>query len=258
MLLGVNIDHIAVLREARKVDDPNVLEAALLCANLCDQITLHVREDRRHTNEKDLENILNFCKNIVNLECSSDEKMIELACKFKPHRITLVPEKREELTTEGGLNLENAKLKTAIKKLKQQKIELSLFIDPNLEDVKKASYLGADFIELHTGHFANLYNALFSNILKTPYAIKELDLPRTQLEEKFKLELEKLANSAKLAHELKLKVAAGHGLNYKNVKYITQITEICELNIGQSIVARSIFVGLERAILEMKALINEN
>lgn len=257
MFLGVNIDHIALLREARRVDEPNVLEAAFIVAQNAEQITLHIREDRRHAQEDDLKNIVNFCKVPVNLECASDEKMIVLACKYNPARVTLVPEKRAELTTEGGLNLQNAKLIEAIERLKNSGIEVSLFINPNEKDIKQAKTLGADFIELHTGAYANLYNALYSNILKTPYKIKELDLPKNALQKKLEKELENIRNSALLAQNLGLKVAAGHGLNYKNVRQIAQISPICELNIGQSIVARAVFVGLERAILQMKALINE-
>lgn len=254
MLLGINIDHIAVLREARKVDDPNLLEAALLCQNFCDQVTIHVREDRRHTNEKDLEQIIKFCKTQVNLECANNEEIINLACKFKPNRVTLVPEKRQELTTEGGLVL-NDDLKYAIEKLKNNDIEISLFIDPNEESVKKAKILNADFVELHTGKYANIYNALYTNILKTPYKINEFDLNKNILKNMLNEEIQKLKQSAILANDLNLKVTAGHGLNYKNVKNIVNIKEIIELNIGQSIIAKSVFIGLKDAILQMKELI---
>lgn len=256
MLLGVNIDHIAVLREARQVDEPAVLEAALIVARNAHQITLHIREDRRHAKEYDLEAILKHCKCPVNLECASDDKMIDLALEFSPHRVTLVPEKREELTTEGGLNLENKGIERAIDALKSQDIEVSLFIDPNETSIRKAKVLGVDFVELHTGLYANLHNALHTNISKTPYKIKELDLPRCELKSRLDKELESITNSAKLGVNLGLKVAAGHGLNYKNVEQIAKIQHICELNIGQSIVARAVFVGLEQAIKEMKALMN--
>ena len=248
MLLGFNIDHIAVLREARRVNDPDVLEAVFLSANFCDQITLHVREDRRHTQEFDLENLTRFCKIPINLECSNDEEMIKIALKYKPNRVTIVPEKREELTTEGGLNLTNDKLKA--------NIEVSLFINPSLKDVERSKELEADFIELHTGHFANLYNALFSNITKTPY--KVLDMDKKALELGLKEELARLELCAKKGANLGLKIAAGHGLNYKNTKELLFIKEICELNIGQSIVARAVFIGLERALLEMRTLLNES
>ncbi|EAH6760896.1 pyridoxine 5'-phosphate synthase [Campylobacter coli] len=255
MLLGVNIDHIAVLRQARMVNDPDLLEAAFIAAKFGDQITLHVREDRRHAQDFDLENIIRFCKSPINLECALNNEILNLALKLKPHRITLVPEKREELTTEGGLNLNHNKIKESIEKLQNAQIEVSLFINPSLEDIQKSYELKADFIELHTGHYANLHNALFSNISHTAFALKEFDLSKKTLQSKFEEELNNIEICAKKGVELGLKVAAGHGLNYKNVSQIANIKKICELNIGQSIVARSVFVGLQNAILEMKALL---
>lgn len=255
MLLGVNIDHIAVLRQARMVNDPDLLEAAFIAAKFGDQITLHVREDRRHAQDFDLENIIRFCKSPINLECALNDEILNLALKLKPHRITLVPEKREELTTEGGLNLNHNKIKESIEKLQNVQIEVSLFINPSLEDIQKSYELKADFIELHTGHYANLHNALFSNISHTAFALKEFDLSKKTLQSKFEEELNNIEICAKKGVELGLKVAAGHGLNYKNVSQIANIKKICELNIGQSIVARSVFVGLQNAILEMKALL---
>ena len=255
MLLGVNIDHIAVLRQARMVDDPDLLEAGFIAAKFGDQITLHVREDRRHAQDFDLENIIRFCKSPINLECALNDEILNLALKLKPHRITLVPEKREELTTEGGLNLNHNKIKESIEKLQNAQIEVSLFINPSLEDIQKSYELKADFIELHTGHYANLHNALFSNISHTAFALKEFDLSKKTLQSKFEEELNNIEICAKKGVELGLKVAAGHGLNYKNVSQIANIKKICELNIGQSIVARSVFVGLQNAILEMKALL---
>lgn len=257
MLLGVNIDHIAILREARRVNDPSVIDAALIVARNAEQITLHIREDRRHAQEEDLKDILNLCKCPVNLECACDEMMIKIACQYAPHRVTLVPEKRAELTTEGGLNLQSENAQKAILALQKAHIEVSLFINPDEKDIHKAKALGADFVELHTGKYANLHNALYTNILKTPYKIEEFNLPRHKLQKEFQKEFENIANSAHLAENLGLKVAAGHGLNYKNVAQIATIKPICELNIGQSIVARAVFVGLEQAILQMKALINE-
>lgn len=255
MLLGVNIDHIAILRQARMVNDPDLLEAAFIAAKFGDQITLHVREDRRHAQDFDLENIIRFCKSPINLECALNDEILNLALKLKPHRITLVPEKREELTTEGGLNLNHNKIKESIEKLQNAQIEVSLFINPSLEDIQKSYELKADFIELHTGHYANLHNALFSNISHTAFALKEFDLSKKTLQSKFEEELNNIEICAKKGVELGLKVAAGHGLNYKNVSQIANIKKICELNIGQSIVARSVFVGLQNAILEMKALL---
>ncbi|MCX2682488.1 pyridoxine 5'-phosphate synthase [Campylobacter sp. MIT 21-1685] len=258
MFLGVNIDHIAVLREARRVNDPDVLEAAFLAAKLCDQITLHLREDRRHIQEQDLRNIVHFCKIPLNLECAINDEILRLACELQPARVTFVPEKRAELTTEGGLNLNHKKLKSSIKKIHSAGIEFSLFVNPNPEDVQRAFDLGADFIELHTGHYANLYNALYSNILQTPYAIEKLRLPRKELEIQLRKEVDTIKECAQKSYDLGLKVAAGHGLNYKNVATLVAIEEICELNIGQSIVARAVFVGLSRAIEEMKELIRRD
>ncbi|EAK0877008.1 pyridoxine 5'-phosphate synthase [Campylobacter coli] len=255
MLLGVNIDHIAVLRQARMVNDPDLLEAAFIAAKFGDQITLHVREDRRHAQDFDLENIIRFCKSPINLECALNDEILNLALKLKPHRITLVPEKREELTTEGGLNLNHDKIKESIEKLQNAEIEVSLFINPSLEDIQKSYELKADFIELHTGHYANLHNALFSNISHTAFALTEFDLSKKILQNQFEEELNNIKMCAKKGVELGLKVAAGHGLNYKNVSQIVNIKEIYELNIGQSIVARSVFVGLQNAILEMKVLL---
>lgn len=252
MLLGVNIDHIAVLREARKVNDPDVLlasfEAYLAGAN---QITIHLREDRRHINETDVKNIITHSKIPVNLECSVDPEIINLVLKLKPSRATLVPEKREELTTEGGLNLEIPNLKEVTRKLQENEIEVSLFIDPTEESIQLAHGLKADWIELHTGAYANTYLMLNSNLANTNYSIKELQKSRKELKELINLELDKIKESAKFGEYLGLKVAAGHGLNYQNVKDIASIPEIKELNIGQSIIARSVFVGLKQAIKEM-------
>lgn len=255
MLLGVNIDHIAILREARRVNDPDLLECAFVVARNAQQITLHIREDRRHAQESDLESILRHCKAVVNLECACDETMINLALKHRPHRVTLVPEKREELTTEGGLNLDKQSVAKAVKMLKNAGLEVSLFIEPDENAVKKAAALNADFTELHTGKYANLHNAFYTNILQTPYKLGEFELSREILLKEIHAELGKITNAANLAVNLGLKCAAGHGLNYKNVRQIAQIPAICELNIGQSIVARSILVGLETAIREMVELI---
>lgn len=211
MLLGVNIDHIAVLRQARMVNDPDLLEAAFIAAKFGDQITLHVREDRRHAQDFDLENIIRFCKSPINLECALNDEILNLALKLKPHRITLVPEKREELTTEGGLNLNHNKIKESIEKLQNAQIEVSLFINPSLEDIQKSYELKADFIELHTGHYANLHNALFSNISHTAFALKEFDLSKKTLQSKFEEELNNIEICAKKGVELGLKVAAGMG-----------------------------------------------
>jgi len=258
MLLGVNIDHIAVLREARKVNDPNPIDALNICKlNGADQITIHLREDRRHINDNDTKAIIQQSNLPVNLECSINEEIINIVCKLKPFRATLVPENRNEVTTEGGLDLEKNfdKINTTIKKLKQQEIEVSLFIDPNNKSIELSKKLKADFVELHTGSFANIYAMLYSNLKSTNHTIKELELTKTELKTKLDKSLEDLKNASSFAKSLGLKVAAGHGLNYQNVGLICKIPEIIELNIGQSIIARSVFTGLAKAIKDMKELI---
>ncbi|MFL1707002.1 pyridoxine 5'-phosphate synthase [Campylobacter sp. MOP7] len=256
MLLGVNIDHIAVLREARRVNDPDILQACFsACMAGADQITIHLREDRRHINETDAQNIITHSKIPVNLECSIDKSIIELVIKLKPARATLVPEKRQELTTEGGLNLQSPNLQEVIKTLNENDIEVSLFIDPSQEDIMLSHELGAQWIELHTGAYANTFLMLNSNLSHSKDSIKELQKSKKELREILEFELSRIKQSAKEAKYLGLKVAAGHGLNYQNVKFIAEIPEISELNIGQSIIARSVFVGLETAIKEMIACI---
>lgn len=256
MLLGVNIDHIAVLREARQVNDPDILmgmyEAIIGGA---DQITTHLREDRRHINENDVKDIINHSRVPVNLECSINEEIIDFVCKFRPHRATLVPEKREELTTEGGLNLSTAGLENIINRLKNEGIKVSLFIDTSRENIDIASELAVDCIELHTGTYANIFNMLNSNIALTKYSIKNYEKSREDLQNLLKDELANIKHLAAYAKGLGLKVAAGHGLNYQNVTSLTKNSEIFELNIGQSIIARAIFVGMKTAVCEMKELI---
>ena len=258
MLLGVNIDHIAVLREARKINDPNPLDALGICKlSGADQITIHLREDRRHIHDNDAINICKQSSLPINLECSINENIIDIVCKMKPARVTLVPENREEVTTEGGLDLEGnfEKIKNTIKKLHENEIEVSLFIDPNKKMIKLSSKLKVEWIELHTGSFANIYAMLHGNLLNSHHTIKKLELSRKELKEQLSKSVKKIKKSASLAQELNLKVAAGHGLNYQNVTKISSIKTIEELNIGQSIIARSVFTGLETAIKEMKELL---
>jgi pyridoxine 5-phosphate synthase len=260
MLLGVNIDHIAVLREARQINDPNPLDALGICKRAgADQITIHLREDRRHINDKDALNIINLSNLPVNLECSINDDIIDIACDLSPHRVTLVPENREEVTTEGGLDLENnfEQIKKAVDKLQSKGIAVSLFIDPSIKMCKLSSKLGVEWIELHTGKYANIYAMLNSGLEKTPHSIKELELPRTKLAQMLEKSVEKLEEVSDYAYENDLNVAAGHGLNYQNVNLISDIAEISELNIGQSIIARSVFTGLEQAILDMRKVIEE-
>ncbi|AKF24565.1 pyridoxine 5-phosphate synthase [Sulfurovum lithotrophicum] len=256
MLLGVNIDHIAVLREARKVADPDPLDALGICRRAgADQITIHLREDRRHMHDIDAKNIIELSALPVNLECATEPSMIDITCGLRPHRVTLVPEKREEVTTEGGLAVtgEQSRLKEAISRLQKEEIEVSLFIDPASNAVQASADLGVEWIEFHTGKYANIYAMLYSNLTKTHHSIPELKLPRSVLKKMLEEELESLSALSAEARVLGLKVAAGHGLNYHNVQAVAKIEEIEELNIGQSIIARSVYTGLEQAILDMKA-----
>ena len=259
MKLGVNIDHIATIRNARKINEPDPLMALHILKEAgADQVTIHLREDRRHITDFDAKRI---CQNSflpVNMECSINPKIIDIICTLKPHRATLVPEKREEVTTEGGLDIIKfeKEIKNAIEKLHQNNIEVSLFIDPDFEQIKKSAEIGAEMIELHTGKYANLHLALNTNINHTPFKVLE-NLDRNTLKKELNLELNLLKDATILGNELNLEVAAGHGLNYQNVKPIAQIEGITELNIGHSIIANSVFLGLKEAIIKMKELINE-
>ncbi|MBA1433535.1 MAG: pyridoxine 5'-phosphate synthase [Epsilonproteobacteria bacterium] len=257
MTLGVNIDHVAVLREARRVNDPDILEALFVaCQNGADQITIHLREDRRHIQDSDVKNILAHSKLPVNLECSINQEILNIVSRLKPHRATLVPEKREEVTTEGGLDVfsyESA-IANAIEQLHDALIPVSLFVDPTIEAMDKAKELGAEMVELHTGHYANLFAMLHSNLVYSNHSVKELELPRYELETQLEKALHSLKISALHAKKIGLEVAAGHGLNYNNLQGIMAIDAITELNIGQSIIARSVFTGLDSAVREMKKL----
>ncbi|RTZ68605.1 MAG: pyridoxine 5'-phosphate synthase [Aquificaceae bacterium] len=238
MRLGVNIDHVATVRNARRTFEPDPVYAAILAQMAgADQITLHVREDRRHVNEDDLRRIIETVHIPVNLEMAPTEEMRNIALTYRPNRVTLVPERREEITTEGGLDVVSQKeyLKEFIKPLKEAGIEVSLFIDPNLEQIKASVWVGADAVELHTGTYAEVWNSFDW--------------------EGVKRELAKLRASAKFAKSLGLRVYAGHGLTYHNVKPITEIKEIEELNIGHSIVANAVLLGFERAVKDMLKLL---
>ncbi|MDR0408425.1 MAG: pyridoxine 5'-phosphate synthase [Campylobacteraceae bacterium] len=255
MLLGVNIDHIAFLREARRTNDPNPLEALCILKKCAvSQVTIHLREDRRHIHDEDLFEIVKTAYMPVNLECSLNDEMIDIALKAKPTRVTLVPEKREEVTTEGGLDVKRYfdKLTLVCKKFKEAGIDVSLFIDPNLEIVNLSNDLGVKWIELHTGKYADIYAMLNTNLRQTHNSVKSLELSSEKLNVLLEKSLKELIRAAHEAHKLGLLVAAGHGLNYYNVKNIAEIEEIKELNIGQSIIARSLFWGLEEAITKMQ------
>ena len=257
MRLGVNIDHIAVLREARQVNDPDILNALYVaCQSGADQITIHLREDRRHIQDIDVINIVKHSKLPVNLECSINKDILNIVSDLRPHRATLVPEKREEVTTEGGLDVftYEDEIAYAIQQLHDAIIPVSLFVDPSLDAMEKSKELGAEMVELHTGSFANIFAMLNSNLSYSNHSIKELELPRYELSDRLEKSIEDIVASASHAKKLGLEVAAGHGLNYHNISYMMGIKDITELNIGQSIIAKSVFSGLENAIKEMKKL----
>ncbi len=257
MKLGVNIDHVAVLREARRVNDPDILNALFVaCANGADQITIHLREDRRHIQDIDAKNIMQHSSLPVNLECSINREILNIVCDLKPHRATLVPEKREEVTTEGGLDVftYEDEIRYAIEQLHDSIIPVSLFVDPSIEAMEASKELGAEMVELHTGSFANIFAMLNSSLPSSNHSVKELELPRYELSDRLEKSIEDIVNSAKHAKKLGLEVAAGHGLNYHNVSHMMNIEEITELNIGQSIIAKSVFSGLADAIQEMRRL----
>ena len=260
MKLGVNIDHIATLRNARRINEPDpLMSLEILKQAGADQVTIHLREDRRHITDFDAKRIIENSFLPVNIECSIDENIIEIISNLKPHRATLVPEKREEVTTEGGLNIidNKEKIKKVIEKLKTNGIEVSLFIDPDFEQIKVSKEIDADMIELHTGKYANLFLALNTNINHTPFKLYE-NLDRKTLKKELDIELKLLKDAAKLGIDLGVEVAAGHGLNYQNVLEIAKIKEITELNIGHSIIANSIFIGLFEAVKKMKKLIKRS
>ena len=233
--LGVNIDHIATVRQARRGIEPDPVSAAVICEKAgCDSIVAHLREDRRHINDDDVSKLRKKIKTMFNLEMSTNEDIVKAATDIKPDQATLVPEKREEITTEGGLDvLSNMQKISAITtRLQSKGIKVSLFIDPEREQVEASKKTGAGIIEIHTGRYANAKEAK--------------DIER---------ELQAILNAARLGRELGMAVNAGHGLNYINVKKIADIKEIEDLNIGHSIISRSVFVGLENAVKEMLALI---
>ena len=235
--IGINIDHVATIRNARGEDHPNIHQAAKFVSKCkVDSITIHLREDRRHINENDLKKICKNRKIKINLEIAANFDMLKIALKHKPDFVCLVPEKRNEVTTEGGLNLvkfEN-KLKKIIRKLNKSKIRTSLFINPNLRDVRLSKRINAKSVELHTGKLSRLVKQ------KKSY-LKELD---------------KIKNCAKVAKKLKLEVHAGHGLDYKTTKILKRIKEIEEYNIGHFIIGESIFFGLKKIIKNFKKIIN--
>lgn len=237
MLLGVNIDHVATLREARKGIEPDPLMAApLAILGGADGITAHLREDRRHINDRDLLLLSEIVPVELNLEMAATREMIAIAADVNPDMVTLVPEKRAELTTEGGLDVIKNKrqLKEAVKKLHKSKIPVSLFINPDRKSIDAAHEIDADMVELHTGMYANAEGN------------KQL------------AELKKLYDAAEYASNLGIMVNAGHGLNYVNVQAVAAIDGIRALYIGHGIISRAVLVGMERAVSEMKSLISKH
>lgn len=233
--LGVNIDHIATLRQARRENFPDPIKAAAICEKSgADSIVCHLRQDRRHIQDKDLFRLKRSVKSRLNLEMSTAGEIVKIALKVTPDQATLVPEKREELTTEGGLDVVRYKsrISRVTKELRKKDIMVSLFIDPKRSQIKASGDIGVDYIELHTGAYANA---------KSSSAHKR--------------ELERIKESALYAHSIGLGVNAGHGLDYINVKDIIKIPVIEELNIGFSIIAGAVFVGLAEAVRQMKRLI---
>ena len=230
--LGINIDHVATLRNARGGDNPCPIRAALVALEAgTDGITAHLREDRRHIKDSDIERLKNEVPLPLNLEIAATDEMLSIAFKVKPHAVCLVPEKRAELTTEGGLDVVAMEktLTPYIKKLQDNGSRVSLFIAPNIEQIEAAKRTGARVVELHTGTYAE-------------------DVSQTNLQA--------IINSAKHAHKLGLEVHAGHGLNYKNVANIAAIPEIVELNIGHFLIGEAVFVGLKKAITQMREIMS--
>src|SRR3989440_12135231 len=236
--LGVNIDHVATLRQARYVTMPeskNVEPDPIVAASICERagaggIVAHLRTDRRHIQDRDIERLRQNIMTKLNLEMGNTEEIIDVVLKIVPDEVCLVPEKREEVTTEGGLDVvaNRTELEPTIKRLQTAGIRVSLFVDPTLEQIDAAHELAVEMVELHTGKLANAFS-----------------------EQIQKQELENLQAAAKAAHELKLQVNAGHGINYNNIEFVHKIPYLTELNICHSIISRAVFVGIENAVQEM-------
>ena len=236
--LGVNVDHVATLRQARRESEPDPVWAAAFCELAgAHNITLHLREDRRHIQDRDLKILRETVSSSLNLEMATDEEVIQIALEIVPDQVTMVPEKREEITTEGGLDIikEEEKIRKTVQRLQTKVPGVGLFVDPIADQIKASHRTGATHIELHTGAFANATDAV--------------------QEER---ELEQLIEGAQLAHSLGLHVHAGHGIHYLNVHKIKRIPSLEEVNIGHAIISRAVFVGLRQAVEEMLALLNPN
>jgi len=233
--LHINIDHVATVRQARKISEPDPVTAAGLVELAgADGITIHLREDRRHIIDRDVRILRQTVQTRLNLEMAATEEMFGIALEIGPDIVTLVPEKREEITTEGGLDVIGASniMLDGIKQIRDAGIRVSMFIDPEEDQIKASREIGAEDVELHTGCYANSMNSA------------ELDS-----------EYQRLVSGAEIAHQQKLKVNAGHGLNYINTQRICGLPHLRELNIGHSIVSRAIFVGISQAVKEMKEII---
>lgn len=234
--LGVNVDHVATLRQARGGTDPDPLAAAVLVELAgADGLVVHLREDRRHIQDRDLRLLRELTRTKLDLEMAADDEMVKIALSVRPDLVTLVPEKRQELTTEGGLDVagQRDRIQGIVSELHSGGIPVSVFIEPDLTQVKAAHKIAADFVELHTGRYANATRS------------KEADT-----------EFEAITQAARLAYKLGIGVNAGHGLDYRNIKRLTHIPEIVEYNIGHSIIARAVLIGLVQAVKEMKALLS--
>ncbi|MCU1228789.1 MAG: pyridoxine 5-phosphate synthase [Acidobacteria bacterium] len=234
MRLAVNIDHIATIREARKSDEPDPIAAAVLCELAGAQgITVHLRGDRRHIQDRDVELLRRTVSTHLNVEMAATSEMVRIAQTIKPHRVTLVPERKDELTTEGGLDvvLHSGNLEKVVRQLLDSAIDVSIFVDPDLEQIRHCSKIHAPKIEINTGRFTDAWR--LGN---------------------WPAEIEKITTAARGARKMGLNVFAGHGLNYRNIDAIAGIADIEELNIGHSIIARAALVGLERAVREMAEL----
>jgi len=239
MKLAVNIDHIATIREARKTDEPDPVAAAMLCELAGAQgITVHLRGDRRHIQDRDVELLRRTVTTHLNIEMAATTEMVRIAQTVKPHQVTLVPERKDEVTTEGGLDvvLHSGNVEKTVRQILDARIDVSIFVDPDLEQIRHCHKLHAPKIEINTGKFTDAWNRASSGVSWQP-------------------ELEKIATAARAARKLGLTVLAGHGLTYRNIDAIASIAEIEELNIGHSIIARAALVGIEAAVREMIALI---
>jgi pyridoxine 5-phosphate synthase len=242
MRLHINIDHVATVRQARRTDEPDPVRAALL-AELggADGITVHLREDRRHIQDHDVRSLMQTVRTGVNFELAAATDVLQLALEVHPMAATLVPERREEITTEGGLEVrKNQRVADAVKLLREAGIRTALFIDPDEDVIRASKDLGVEAIELHTGEYAENYKQWH----------------RAGAKDVIAKQISRLSRTAALARKLGLAVHAGHGLTYENVTHVAAIEEIEELNIGHSVVSRALFVGMERAVREMKDIVN--